>query len=187
MNYQSDADEVFTSVRSDVMAGDHCTCGVKFRTGEDFRDHMPCPGTPQFQETEKWRIRCELAEKVADMLVEQCAGISGFTADADTLETALVAWEKARGRRRIFTDGDTHVIASGRGGLIHWLVEYGYDLDQSEWELVPDETPIDIICDKDGMPCDPEDAEEDSAGRTLTAKEWVELVKEDGMLCSTEG
>lgn len=25
---------------------DTCTCGEKFRTAEDDRDHMPCPGTP---------------------------------------------------------------------------------------------------------------------------------------------
>jgi hypothetical protein len=31
------------------MSGDHCSCGLKFRTGEDFRDHMPCPGTKEEQ------------------------------------------------------------------------------------------------------------------------------------------
>ena len=31
------------------MSGDICTCGWKFRTAEDFRDHMPCDGTKSEQ------------------------------------------------------------------------------------------------------------------------------------------
>jgi hypothetical protein len=163
------------------MAGDHCTCGVKFRTGEDFRDHMPCPGTPQFQETEKWRIRCELAEKVADMLVEHCAEADGFTADADTLEVALVAWEEARGARFIYTDGQDHVIASGRGGLSRWLVEQGFDADQSAWELLQPDDKLSIQCDDDG-PCD----FDEGIPTEKTAKDWLEQIKTNGLLCSED-
>jgi len=28
-----------------VRTPGECSCGQKFRTGEDFRDHLPCPGS----------------------------------------------------------------------------------------------------------------------------------------------
>jgi len=35
------------------VSGSTCTCGATFRTGEDYRDHMPCPGTGEEQETQR--------------------------------------------------------------------------------------------------------------------------------------
>ena len=37
------------------MAGADCTCGEKFRDAEDFRDHLPCPGSPTEQAYAKGR------------------------------------------------------------------------------------------------------------------------------------
>lgn len=166
------------------MSGDHCTCGQTFRTAEDFRDHMPCPGTERFQETEKWRKRCELAEKALDLMVEAASAGSDFLNESDIIEEALMAWEKSRAQRFVYTDGTEHIIATGRAGLNAWLVEYGYDTEQTDWELVPGETPITILVDKDGMPaCEDDDILAENP-RTLTAAEWIKLVKEDGLLCS---
>jgi hypothetical protein len=33
------------------MAGKNCTCGGRFMDAQDWRDHMPCPGTEQEQAT----------------------------------------------------------------------------------------------------------------------------------------
>lgn len=166
------------------MSGDHCTCGVKFRTAEDFRDHMPCDGTEEQQATARWKKRCELAEKALDMMVEAASAGSDFLNESDTLEEALMGWEKVRGQRLVYTAEGDHIIASGRAGLNAWLVEYGYDTEQTEWELVPPETPITILVDKDGMPASEDDDLLAEKPRTLTAAEWVALVKEDGLLCS---
>jgi len=48
------------------MSGEHCTCGDKFRDAEDFRDHLPCPGSPAEQAYERGR-RTMLAEAVASL------------------------------------------------------------------------------------------------------------------------
>jgi hypothetical protein len=31
------------------MSGQTCTCGSRFMDAEDFRDHLPCPGSPEEQ------------------------------------------------------------------------------------------------------------------------------------------
>ena len=31
------------------MTSDTCTCGKSFRGGEDYRDHLPCPGSKEDQ------------------------------------------------------------------------------------------------------------------------------------------
>lgn len=41
------------------MSGDLCTCGASFRLAEDYRDHLPCPGS----ETEQLRARVAYLEK----------------------------------------------------------------------------------------------------------------------------
>jgi hypothetical protein len=121
------------------------------------------------------------------MLVEHCASADGFTADADTLEVALVAWEEARGARFIYSGmcGE-YIIASGRGGLSKWLGEQGYDADQSEWELVPPETPITITCDAEGNPCSDDDPECVEEPVTRTAQGWLAQVKDNGPLCGED-
>lgn len=47
------------------MAGDACTCGVRFMTAEDWRDHMPCDGSPLEQAARAQGVRdgLELAAK----------------------------------------------------------------------------------------------------------------------------
>ena len=45
---------------------DYCTCGVKFRTGEDYRDHLPCPGTQEQQTIAELRSKLAAAEKRAE-------------------------------------------------------------------------------------------------------------------------
>lgn len=164
MGHDNDSDEVFTSVRSQPM------------TSGNYNDSY----LPDYATLKK---RLELAEAVADMLVEDCAIGEGFTTDADALEVALVAWEKARGARFVYTDDIEYIIASGRGGLAVWLVEQGYDAAQSDWELVPPETPITIVCDKDGVPCAVEDNERVEVPTTCTAAEWLERVHQNGLLC----
>lgn len=164
MAHDSDSDEVFTSAPppadADVVAFDRI-----------------------MENKKQLQTRLELAEAVADMLVEYCASSDGFTADADSLEVALVAWEGVRGSRFVYTDGTDHVIASGRGGLSKWLNEQGYDVDQSSWELVPADDIIAIWCDEDGDPCG-----EDDAGilTEKTAAQWLEKVKINGLLCSED-
>lgn len=39
------------------MAGNTCTCGCRFIDGEDWRDHMPCPGS---------RVERQAAERERD-------------------------------------------------------------------------------------------------------------------------
>jgi hypothetical protein len=164
------------------MSGDVCTCGGTFRTGEDFRDHMPCPGTKEFQITEKWRKRCELAEKALDILVEDFAHNEvNFSVDADTIECALVAWEEARGARFVYFDGCEYIIASGRGGLSKWLVEQGCEADQRDWELLRPDEVITIWCDEDG-----DIVEEEGIPTEKTVAEWLEKVKHNGLLCREE-
>lgn len=41
------------------MTGNTCSCGEKFRDAEDWRDHMPCPGTPSEQEISRLRKALE--------------------------------------------------------------------------------------------------------------------------------
>jgi hypothetical protein len=172
------------------MSEDNCTCGLKFRSGEDYRDHLPCPGTEEHQLTEKWRKRCGLAEKALVLMVDSAAVTSDFLSDflneSDTHGEALLAWEKARGQRFIYTDGQDHVIASGRAGLNTWLVEQDFDSEQTDWELVPMETPIAIACDAEGAPCHRDDDEYAGTPVTRTAEEWLKKVKEDGLLCSED-
>lgn len=45
------------------MRDDFCNCREKFRTAEDYRDHLPCPGPKCCLKTKK-----EFAEKVASYL-----------------------------------------------------------------------------------------------------------------------
>jgi hypothetical protein len=46
------------------MSGETCTCGDKFRSAEDFRDHMPCPGSEAERAFERGQ-RDMLAEVIA--------------------------------------------------------------------------------------------------------------------------
>jgi hypothetical protein len=50
---------------------DFCTCGAKFRTGEDYRDHLPCPGTKEQQEIVDLRTKLAAAEKRAEIAEAQ--------------------------------------------------------------------------------------------------------------------
>lgn len=130
--------------------------------------------------------RLELAEKVCDRLVACIAYGSADFMDAEALEHTLVAWEEARGSRFIYTDGNDHVIATGRGGLSRWLDEQGYDPDQRLWDLVQPEATIAICCDKDGNICSTEDDARVEQPRTRTAQEWLAQVKENGLLCTED-
>ena len=53
------------------MSGDICTCGWKFRTAEDFRDHMPCDGTKSEQRIrELEKENDELKTEILDLKYE---------------------------------------------------------------------------------------------------------------------
>jgi hypothetical protein len=158
----NDSDEVFTSVRRMPM-------------GNDAESYVR-------QTVSRMAKRLELAEKVADMLVEHCASADGFMLVEDSLEEALVAWEEARGLRFIYTDGQDHIIATGRGGLSRWLAEQGYDTSQSEWELLQPDDKLSIQCDEDGEPCD----FDEGIPIEKTAKDWLEQIKTNGLLCSED-
>jgi hypothetical protein len=145
---------------------------------------MPCPGTSQEQEVEKWKKRCELAERALTLMIDvACVGTHFIDEASEELKELLLGWEKARGQRFLYTDGDAHIIALGRATLDWWLAEYGYDTFQ-DWELVPDNEVIAICVGQDGRPCDLEDDGAQEQPRSLTAAEWLALVKEDGVLCS---
>jgi hypothetical protein len=49
---------------------DFCTCGTKFRTGEDYRDHLPCPGTKEQQEIVELRAENERLRATLRTMVE---------------------------------------------------------------------------------------------------------------------
>lgn len=65
---------------------DTCTCGASFRTGEDWRDHMPCPGS----EVERLRERIAV---LTDMLGEIGERRDSLHAELDEV--------RAQGRRRL--------------------------------------------------------------------------------------
>jgi hypothetical protein len=184
MAHDNDSDEVFTSVRSKPMAGDVCTCGMKFRTGEDFRDHMPCSGTDEEQRIEKWKKRCEAAEKVLGNLLEAAVPLDlSDNADRDEqLINDLVAWEGLRGDRFIYTDGCEYIVATGRGGLSEYLDTYGYE-DMSDWRAMKPTETITINCDDDGHIALVGDG---GTPVTKTAVEWLAKVKDNGLLCVME-
>lgn len=50
------------------MSGKICSCGVRFRDAEDFRDHMPCAGTPEEQTIAKLQTRLDIAENALDQI-----------------------------------------------------------------------------------------------------------------------
>jgi hypothetical protein len=48
-----------------------CTCGRKFLNAEDFRDHLPCEGTPQQREIARLKEEvARLTKKQAEMAAE---------------------------------------------------------------------------------------------------------------------
>lgn len=56
------------------MAGNTCTCGERFRTAEDWRDHLPCPGTASEQEISRLRRALErVRDEAEDNLIAAIA------------------------------------------------------------------------------------------------------------------
>lgn len=76
------------------MSGENCTCGHQFIDAEDFRDHMPCPGS----EVEQLRARVEKAERTIKWFGEWLDGAAGISVVSSRIELSHVigAWDKAR-------------------------------------------------------------------------------------------
>lgn len=87
------------------MAGNQCTCGKTFRDGEDFRDHMPCPGSAMEQSfaalENQWREACArentlrlAAEAEAKQAREELARYLNTSQDRNATDACTGDWEK---------------------------------------------------------------------------------------------
>ena len=48
-----------------------CTCGESFRTGEDYRDHLPCGGTPEEKRIRELEFKIRMLELKANRLEQE--------------------------------------------------------------------------------------------------------------------
>ena len=49
-----------------------CTCGQKFRDAEDFRDHLPCGGTPEQERIRELEAEVIVLRGRIDSLQDAC-------------------------------------------------------------------------------------------------------------------
>lgn len=70
---------------------DTCTCGMTFRTAEDWRDHMPCPGN----ETDRLRLQ---VKKLTDEITLYKLRYPSFWLDQSEREK-LAVWMEDQERR----------------------------------------------------------------------------------------
>jgi hypothetical protein len=193
MSISNDLDEILASVPAEPDDLPHMRAIILKGLGLTEEDMTRvAPQTPKATQVDYLKVICANTMKLADRLKLAEAALQsvsdnevaeGYYPSVETMH-ALAEWEKARGQRFIFTDGVEHVIASGRGGLDNYLTEFGYDSDQESWQLVEPGTVIGIWCDETGTPGGVGDS--DCALVETTATEWLELMEEDGLLCSTE-
>lgn len=68
------------------MSGKECTCGATFRGGEDYRDHLPCPGTKEEQENS---ALAALIKELTDASVSMQDGIAALKVEVDGLKPRI--------------------------------------------------------------------------------------------------